>query len=70
MAIETYKLSDGSTRYKAVAYLEGNQKTSKRGFKTKKRGKEVDCTATGIRQGKTKIPTHLWRSRGHVVRRQ
>lgn len=40
MAIETYKLSDGSTRYKAVAYLEGNQKTSKRGFKTKKEAKK------------------------------
>lgn len=40
MAIETYKLSDGSTRYKAVAYLEGNQKTTKRGFKTKKAAKK------------------------------
>lgn len=40
MAIETYKLANGETRYKAVAYLESNQKTTKRGFKTKKAAKK------------------------------
>lgn len=39
MAIETYKLASGATRYKAVAYLEGNKKTTQRGFKTKKEAK-------------------------------
>lgn len=36
MAIETYKLANGETRYKAVAYLE----KTKRGFKTKKSAKK------------------------------
>lgn len=37
MAIETYKLANGETRYKAVAYLEDK---SKKGFKTKKEAKK------------------------------
>ena len=39
MAIETYKLSNGAIRYKAVAYLDNHQKKSKRGFTTKKAAK-------------------------------
>lgn len=40
MAIETYKLANGATRYKAVAYLDHGRKKSKRGFTTKKAAKK------------------------------
>lgn len=41
MAIETYKLANGETRYKAVAYLEDKSKKVKR-FQNKKRSQKVD----------------------------
>lgn len=39
MGIETYTLKDGSTRYRATAYV-GSQRLRKRGFKTKKEAKK------------------------------
>lgn len=41
MAIETYKLANGETRYKAVAYLEDKSKKVKKVSK-QKRSQKVD----------------------------
>lgn len=53
MAIETYKLADGSTRYKAVAYLEDKTKKRKSGFKTKREAKKMDCRNASVGCAKT-----------------
>ena len=39
MAIETYKLANGETRYKAVAYLDDKSKKVKKVSKQKKKPK-------------------------------
>ena len=43
MAIDSYKLKNGQTRYRVAVYLNGERIAQKRGFKTKKEAKDYEA---------------------------
>ena len=43
MAIDSYKLKNGQTRYRVAVYINGQRVAQKRGFKTKKEAKEYEA---------------------------
>lgn len=57
MAIDKYKLKDGSTRYRVSVYINGQRVAQKRGFETKKAAKDYEASIR-IKEDYEKAPTY------------